>query len=64
MLEIVLKKNNLLGVHFEEKKVINEKPKYLPHGECVVAVTTRENCLNVTRWQSLRHLQLNSERDI
>ena len=64
MLEIVLKKDNLLGVHFEEKKVINEKPKYLPHGECVVAVTKRENCLNVTRWQSLRHLQLNSERDI
>ena len=63
MLEIVLK-NNHFGVHFEEKIVINEKPKYLPHGECVVAVTKRENCLNVTRWQSLRHLQLNSERDI
>ena len=64
MLEIVLKKNYLLGVHFEEKKVINEKPKYLPHGECVVAVTKRENCLNVPGWQPLRHLQFNSERDM
>ena len=61
MLEIVLKKNNLLGVHFEEKKVINEKPKYLPHGECVVAVGKGENCFNITGWQPFRHLQFISE---